>query len=270
MVIIKEFRVVLPLTVDEYKIGQLYTVSSLSKNETGGGDGVEVLQNEPYVGKPLFNGQYSEGQYTKKRYIGKKKVNGIIRTLLPDSALIGTEDAWNAYPYCRTVITNEFMGEDFIITIESLHLPGKPEIENAHMLPPDKLEKREVVIIDIAADLPDKADYKAEEDPAKYRSKKTNRGPLKPNWMQTAQPIMTCYKLVTVKFKWFGLQGFVEKKIQKAELRLFTIFHRQVFCLLDEWYGLTIEDIRRIETQTQEELKDEIKTGAVKGLKQNE
>jgi len=263
---------VLPLTVDEYKIGQLYTVAHLSKNETGGGDGVEVLQNEPFTGTPLFNGEYSEGQYTKKKYIGKKKVNGIVRTLLPAAALIGIEEAWNAYPYCRTIIKNEFMGEDFVIMIESLHLPGRAEIPNAHNLPPDKLAEREVVIIDIAADLADSADYKANEDPTKFKSKKTNRGPLlkQPNWMQTADPVMTCYKLVTVKFKWFGLQRFVEGKIQKAETRLFTLFHRQVFCLIDEWHGLTIEDIRRIEKETQDELKSVIKTATVRGLKQNE
>lgn len=62
----------MPLTVDEYKIGQLYTVAYISRTETGGGDGVEVLKNEPFSGNPLFNGQYSEGQYTKKLYIGKK------------------------------------------------------------------------------------------------------------------------------------------------------------------------------------------------------
>jgi len=270
MVKIIEFRVVLPMSVDEYKIGQLFTVASLSKNETGGGDGVEVITNEPFTGNPLFNGQYSEGQYTLKRYLGRRKVNGIIRTLLPATALIGTENAWNAYPYCRTIITNEFMGEDFNICIETLHLPGQPNIENAHQLPPDKLAQREVVIIDIAADLPSSSDYKADEDPTKFHSKQTNRGPLKANWMRSASPIMTAYKLVTIKFKWFGLQGIVEGKIQKTEQRLFTIFHRQVFCLMDEWLGLSIEDIRQIERRTQEELRSVIRTNEVRGLTQND
>lgn len=39
-------------------------------------------------------------------------------------------------------------------------------------------------------------------------------------------PVMTCYKLVTVEFKWFGLQNRVENFIQRAERRLFTNFHR--------------------------------------------
>lgn len=72
--------------------------------------------------------------------------------------------------------------------------------------------------------------------------------------MNNVQPVMTCYKLVTCEFKWFGLQTRVESFIQKAERRLFTNFHRQVFCWIDRWYGLTMEDIRAIEDNTKEEL----------------
>ena len=73
----------------------------------------------------------------------------------------------------------------------------------------------------------------------------------------TSQPIMCAYKLVTCEFKWFGLQGTVEGRIQKAYPRLFRNFHRQVFCWMDQWYGLTIEDIRRLEEETKKEL-DEV------------
>ena len=37
------------------------------------------------------------------------------------------EEAWNAYPYCKTVITNPgFMKDDFKVVLESMHLqdPG--------------------------------------------------------------------------------------------------------------------------------------------------
>ncbi|CAM4678709.1 unnamed protein product [Caretta caretta] len=47
MVLIKD-RVILPVSVEEYQVGQLYSVAEASKNETGGGEGVEVLMNEPY------------------------------------------------------------------------------------------------------------------------------------------------------------------------------------------------------------------------------
>lgn len=39
--------------------------------------------------------------------------------------------------------------------------------------------------------------------------------------------------------------------------RLFSKFHREVFCWIDQWYGLTMTDIRAIEEKAQLEL-DEV------------
>ena len=55
--------------------------------------------------------------------------------------------------------------------------------------------------------------------------------------MFQVDPVMTCYKLVTIEFKWFGLQSKVENFISTTERRLFLNFHRQVFCWTDKWHG---------------------------------
>lgn len=49
-------------------MGQLYSVAEASKNETGGGDGIQVLKNEPYV-KDGEKGQYTHKVYHIKRYV---------------------------------------------------------------------------------------------------------------------------------------------------------------------------------------------------------
>lgn len=54
--------------MEEYQVGQLWSVAEASKNETGGGEGIEVLKNEPYDNVPLLNGRYRSGQYTHKIY----------------------------------------------------------------------------------------------------------------------------------------------------------------------------------------------------------
>lgn len=50
-------------------------------------------------------GKYSSGQYTYKIYHLASKVPTMIRLLAPKGSLEIHEEAWNAYPYCRTVIT---------------------------------------------------------------------------------------------------------------------------------------------------------------------
>ena len=75
-----------------------------------------------------------------------------------------------------------------------------------------------------------------------------------------------CYKLVKEKFKWFGIQTRVENLIMTQEERLFRNFHRQLFCWTDEWYGLTMQDIRALEAAAVEELNKERKEGSKKGF----
>ena len=50
-------------------------------NETGGGEGIEVIKNEPFDDFPLLNGQYSRGQYTYKKYHLARSVFYLIQFL---------------------------------------------------------------------------------------------------------------------------------------------------------------------------------------------
>lgn len=274
---ISEYRIVLPMTVDEYQVGQLWSVAEASKNETGGGEGIEVRVNEPFDENnyppespllPLTPGgpPLTKGQYTHKVYHLASRVPAFIRLIAPKGALEIHEKAWNAYPYCRTIVTNpDYMKENFYIKIETMHCPDRGTQENIHQLPPDDLKIRKIENIDIANDPVKSSDYKEEWDPTKVKSEKTGRGPLQGDWKKTCEPVMCCYKLVSVKFKWFGLQNRVEKFIQTQEKRIFTNFHRQVYCWLDKYHGLTMDDIRRIEEQTKKELDEARSKGEIRG-----
>ncbi|KAG8145940.1 hypothetical protein E2320_012381 [Naja naja] len=174
-----------------------------------------------------------------------------------------------------TVEQNEYMKEDFFIKIETWHKPDLGTSDNVHDLDPNTWKNVEVVHIDIADrnqvepgfsllrlnfDVSlNPQDYKADEDPALFQSVKTKRGPLGTDWKKELAaaedcPKMCAYKLVTIKFKWWGLQNKIENFIQKQEKRIFTNFHRQLFCWIDRWIDLTMEDIRRMEDETQREL----------------
>ncbi|XP_034023682.1 phosphatidylinositol transfer protein beta isoform-like [Thalassophryne amazonica] len=266
--LIKEYRIVLPFSVEEYQVGQLYVVTEASKSETGGGEGVEVLINEPYEKE---DGE--KGQYTLKIYHLQSKAPAIIRKLAPAGLLEVREEAWNAYPYCRTILTNAYMKDNFMIKIETWHKSDMGDTDNVHGLDIATQQKVEIVHIDIA----DKSqvsggDYKPDEDPATFQSVKTGRGPLKENWKtelanNSSCPHMCAYKLVSIKCKWHLLQNKLESYIQNVEKRLFTNFHRQVFCTMDKWIDLSMDDIRRMEDETKKELDEMRMTGEVKGSK---
>lgn len=123
---------------------------------------------------------------------------------------------------------NGYMKDNFSIVYETLHVDkSRGEIENALNIPESDLKKREVIFIDIANDKIDPKEYKPEEDPKLVSSTKTGRGPLvDKDWTKTCEPVMTCYKLVYIEFKWFGLQSKVESFLAKTIHNLFIKFHR--------------------------------------------
>lgn len=51
-------------------MGQLYCVAEVSKNETGGGEGIEVIKNEPFKDYPLLGKLFISIENT---YVGNKE-----------------------------------------------------------------------------------------------------------------------------------------------------------------------------------------------------
>ncbi|XP_055846673.1 protein retinal degeneration B isoform X2 [Episyrphus balteatus] len=260
--LIKEYRIPLPLTVDEYRIAQLYMIAKKSREESHGeGSGVEIIINEPYEDGPGGKG----GQYTKKIYHVGSHLPGWIKSLLPKSALTVEEEAWNAYPFTKTRYTCPFV-EKFSLDIETYYFPDNGFQENVFKLSGSELRNRVVDVIDIVKDQLYGADYVKEEDPKLFISEKTYRGPLNDDWLEEywhevkgkKQPtarnmsLMCAYKICRVEFRYWGMQTKLEKFIHDVALRKTMVrAHRQAWAWQDEWYGLTIEDIRKIEHQTQ-------------------
>eukprot|EP00002_Diphylleia_rotans_P010049 TRINITY_DN2043_c0_g2_i1.p3 TRINITY_DN2043_c0_g2~~TRINITY_DN2043_c0_g2_i1.p3 ORF type:complete len:164 (-),score=48.16 TRINITY_DN2043_c0_g2_i1:544-1035(-) len=138
--------------------------------------------------------------------------------------------------------------------IDTLFCPDRGTQENAFKLDEATLKKREVDVIDIAFD-PQNDKLEPEMDPRFYKSQKTGRGPLVLDWQSSHNPIMCSYKLCKVEFNYWGLQSKVEQFVHQLAIRDVVLKgHRDSFCWMDEWYGLTMVDIDRIEAETASEL----------------
>ncbi|KAK7871835.1 hypothetical protein R5R35_006433 [Gryllus longicercus] len=269
--LIKEYRIPLPLTVEEYRIAQLFMIAKKSREESKGqGSGVEILVNEPYT-----DGPGGSGQYTHKIYHVGSHLPGWFKSLLPKSALTVEEEAWNAYPYTKTRYTCPFV-EKFLLEIETYYFADNGHQENVFRLTGGDLRNRVVDLIDVVKDQLYGADYLRDEDPKVYVSQKTGRGPLADSWLDdywrecqgrdmplpNGKSIMCAYKLCRVEFRYWGMQTKLEKFIHDVALRKTMVrAHRQAWAWQDEWHGLTMDDIRAIERQTQEALKRKMGAG---------
>uniref|UniRef100_A0A4W4HBP2 DDHD domain-containing protein n=1 Tax=Electrophorus electricus TaxID=8005 RepID=A0A4W4HBP2_ELEEL len=251
--LIKEYRIPMPVSVEEYRIAQLYMIQKKSREESEGeGSGVEILENRPYT-----DGPGGSGQYTHKVYHIGQHIPSWFRSILPKAALRVEEESWNAYPYTRTRYTCPFV-EKFSIDIETYYKPDTGRQVDVFSLSTAEKRQRDIDPIDIVKDVIAPHEYLAEEDPKLYRSLKTQRGPLSDDWIEEinnnpgATPVMCAYKLCKVEFRYWGMQSKIERFIHDVGLRKVMVrAHRQAWCWQDEWYGLTMEDIRQLELETQ-------------------
>lgn len=188
----------------------------------------------------------------------KSKLPKFVALMVPESMTEITEYSWNSFPWCKTEYHNEYFGEKFYMSVETMHADDRGTQENAVNLPPEDLAKRKVDYLNIACE-DSSVSMEKGEDPTKFLSKKTNRGHLKPTFMEDHDPIMTCYKVVKLRFKVFGFQSKVEQWGHSYGIRNpFLKYNRKLFCWIDEWFGLTIDDIRAMEEETARITKEKI------------
>lgn len=285
-----EFRIPLPLAVDEFHRGQLYMTAKAELEAATGKEGVVVLKNEPYdntdghmgvcpiTGTPVPR---DRGQYTLKHYVFASKVPGVLKALAPPSALYLIEVAWNAYPHCKTVLVSGYLSKETLkIDVETLHVANDQNLDNALGLSAAELKQRVVEFVDIrSAAQRDKPDYAPERDANLFKSAKTGRGPLADGWYIEAgraamapaaaaprTPFMCCYKVVRVSCTVFGLGGTVEGAVLGQQRGLFAATHCKAFVTLDEWIESTLDDIRRLEDEAAAKTKALMGDAAVVGL----
>ncbi|KAK0132731.1 Cytoplasmic phosphatidylinositol transfer protein 1 [Merluccius polli] len=116
----------------------------------------------------------------------------------------------------------------FSIHIETKYEDNKGSNGNIFVGEP-KEEETEVCFVDIAYDEIPERHYKDSEDLRYFKSEKTKRGVLKEGWIDSQEPIMCSYKLVTVKFEVWGLQTRVEQFVHKVIRDVLLLGHRQAF-----------------------------------------
>ncbi|ONI00540.1 hypothetical protein PRUPE_6G093600 [Prunus persica] len=182
MVLMKEFRIVMPMSLEEYQVAQMYMVRKMQQQNTTSTEGVEILENKSFEDDVI-----GKGHYSSKIYRLQSKAPTWLTTFAPADALIMQEEAWNAYPRCKTVIKCPYFTK-FQLTIETVHRADNGQSDNVHGLSKGQLATRDVEIVDIASSARDYWSYvvsSSNTDLSKFTSAKTGRGPLLEGWQGT-------------------------------------------------------------------------------------
>lgn len=119
---------------------------------------------------------------------------------------------------------------------------------NALGLTPEELKMRQVDWIDIVKDPLPQGGLVCKEDPSKFVSEKTGRGPLRVGFEQNCSPAVCIYKVVRVRLDFGPFQKKAESLLLSVGMRdLLLPLHRQIFCWMDEWWPMTLEEVHAYE-----------------------
>ncbi|XP_062847825.1 cytoplasmic phosphatidylinositol transfer protein 1b [Trichomycterus rosablanca] len=248
--LMKEYRICMPLTVEEYRIGQLYMITKHSHEQSEGGDGVEVVRNELDT-----HPKYGPGQVTEKRIYLTSKLPSWMKKFVPMIFYV-TEKAWNFYPYTITEYSCSFVPK-LQVKIETHFANDNGSNDNVFEDKPTP--KESVCFLDILTDpIPDKH-YKKDEDLSSWVSNSTGRGPLVDGWRNNTKPVMCSYKRVQCSFEVYGFQGRTEEFIHKNIRDILLVGHRQAVAWTDEWHGMNLEEVREFERHLQQETNEKMK-----------
>jgi hypothetical protein len=236
----------------------------ITRKEANGEEGIEILSIEPYE----ENGM--KGDVTKKIYHLKSKIPKWIRWTIPDKYLHIYETCYRLYPVTRTIFNLPGMEEYFLCELHSNYLHYDPSVDfpdNATNLNEDELKQRVIQYLDIVNGNPpavnpewDLHNFCCPEagivtSLVSPMNEKDNSKP--PEWTHHYQgDLMVCVKTVKLIFKWKGLQTAVESYCVNIAFPEFIVeFQRKLLKQINEWFNLTMEEIKRLEMDLQKEQK---------------
>lgn len=217
------------------------------------GEGIETIQFEP------FTNSKESGVYTYKIMHFKSRIPSFMRWALPDKYCHCHEKSWNAFPHYYTEYAVPGMGSDFIMIVDSIHLPykkGDVIPDNLLNLNEEELKMRKIVYLDIMNDKPapnperDLKDWICSDLGIEKPLLKGNENENDvPEWSKSFDgEMMIAVKVVKFMFRWRCLQTIVENfAVNSFYHNLFIDNHRAMFRWADGWAKMSLDDVVEFE-----------------------
>ena len=257
---IVEFRIIVPFTMEQTKISSRYANARKSKEETKGGDGVEILETGE------FEEEGRKGVSAHRVYHIKSHVPSALRWALPEKYAHVHEHYKNCFPHYDNYFEIPEMGEDMILKNESRIIPYTHETilpENIMGLNDEELKKRKIVYLDMLNGPSGSfGDYDThgvscpEAGIMELHAKNNKCDETKiPQWTEDYTGTMTCIiKVVKFRFKWFGLQSMVEKIVPGVFHDMFLATHRAMIVWAKDWYFMDEQAVTEYENSIKSEV----------------
>ncbi|KAG9392171.1 Phosphatidylinositol transfer protein [Carpediemonas membranifera] len=244
---IREFRIPMPLDLEQYYLAQMYMNARAPIEDSADGGSMEILvPSTPRVDEET--GQ--DYIYTHKVFHISTFLPKWVRILLPGAAKVDAfETSFAQYPeLVRTEYYCPLLRKHFkLVVLSSHYADDNCGQHNALHLSEKDLARRSVDVIDILEDDLPEDEFEEEFAPDKWPTR------LEPGW-RDREGVMTAYKVVKIKVGIIGFQNRLERFLLYLIRNQFLKYHQKSFAWKPYWRDMTIDDVRAMELKTTSEL----------------
>ena len=234
---IHEYRITLPMTEEEYYVGNLFSqVKTRQMDDKQPIDRVRLVQ-EVDLGNDGF-------VYTQQLTSASTRIPHLLAAILPniDDIYLKWERWENFRNAGREEVSCDYFGDSFKVKIFYYTRPDRGESENVFdHLPKKIVDNRKIHHFDLLEPVFDEG-----EDFSTFRSKKGGVGPLDADWKQKTDSVTTIYCLFIAQFTFSIIDPINEKVlnsiVKSTELEFVKLAHR-IVVWMDLWHGLSIPDL---------------------------
>jgi len=252
---------VLPLSFEEYQKGSRYSLAKTMVVNSNESEGLQILEQRAFDNPNAEDPRLEVGVYSKKILHLGPRAPKLVRKLTPKDALMLIEESWDCYPYMKTVYESTYFGERFELVVETMVVGNdRGQNPNALALSKEDLKLREIDFMDIINE-PCQAGSDGLQtdgvlDPKTFVSQSTKRGPYGgTKFGETCEPVCCVYKVVKCACKFGVFQKLAESLLQSRGMRdLLLPFHQQMWCTLDEWHPMSLEEVEAYEKKCQSQM----------------
>ena len=173
--LLKEVRVCVPYTIEEFRAGALFCSERFSAQNRA----AAVLQDQA-VEYPSESEHVA--LFVRRRYkLTRLQMPAWLSSFVNQDSIMLLEKHWYEFPRTRSLYTVPVFGDRFSCCVDTIYIADAGNQDNVFGLDPEELAIRSVHSIDIADDRD--GTFLPDENPQKIASKKTRRGPLAPGFM---------------------------------------------------------------------------------------
>jgi hypothetical protein len=258
-----EYRIFVPFRWDQCRIASAYSVNRRTREETGGGDGFEIMDSGD------FEEDGNPGHWVRRLFHFKTKIPGWLRWVVPEKYAHVTENNRNAFPH--TITTFHIEGADFFLlhteTRHAVYERGSEIPDNLVQLSPEDLGIREVVYLDLLNGPVNKKEFDLRgfscgdagiQELKAPPGVKANDKEV-PAWVAGYEGAVTLVvKIVKINFQWKGVQTAVESLVAKNVFySTYLDTHRAMVKWSTIWSKMTLDEVWAMEGQIREQLAQE-------------